>query len=167
MKNVNFRLSISNCNNKIFGNLSIVSYSKYNEVTPLRCGLLFIFFMYVLKKKSPFFYNKNYKEKNQKLSIKELIVLNLNFILNSFPTNRDNGYIDKETKAFGTLMENFNYDCTGKEAVIKDCSTNNDSCPISNKFVSRTELTCRSKKHFLNHALHYKNTEKGNILFYQ
>lgn len=93
--------------------------------------------------------------------------MNLNSILNSFPTNRDNGYIDRETKAFGTLMENFNYDCTGKEAVIKDCSTNNDSCPISNKFVSRTELTCRSKKHFLNHALHYKNTEKGNILVYQ
>lgn len=45
-------------------------------------------------------------------------------------------------------MEDFNYDCTGKEAVIKDCSTNKDICPISNKFVSRTELTCRSKKHF-------------------
>lgn len=107
------------------------------------------------------------KKKIQKLNIKELIVLNLNSILNSFPTNRDNGYIDRETKAFGTLVENFNYDCTGKEAVIKDCSTNNDSCPIYNKFVSRTELTCRSKKQFLNHALHYKNMEKGNILFYQ
>lgn len=69
MKNVNFRLSISNCNNKIFGNLSIVSYSKYNEVTPLRCGLLFIFFIYVLKIVT-FFDNKNYKEKNSKIEYK-------------------------------------------------------------------------------------------------
>lgn len=43
-------------------------------------------------------------------------------------------------------MENFNYDCIGNEAVIKDCSTNQDSCPFVNDFVSRTELTCKGKK---------------------
>lgn len=64
-------------------------------------------------------------------------------------------------------MENFNYDCTGKEAVIKDCSTNKNSCPSKNDFLSRTELTCKGKTQFFNYILNYKNKGKGSILFYQ
>lgn len=48
--------------------------------------IIIYFFHLCIEKKVTFFDNKNYKEKIQKLSIKELIVLNLNFILNSFPT---------------------------------------------------------------------------------
>lgn len=40
----------------------------------------YLFFIIYVLKKVTFFDNKNYKEKIQKLSIKELIVLNLNFI---------------------------------------------------------------------------------------
>lgn len=45
-------------------------------------------------------------------------------------------------------MEDFNYDCIGKEVVIKDCLMNKDICFIFNKFVSRIEFICRSKKYF-------------------
>lgn len=42
-------------------------------------------------------------------------------------------------------MENFNYDCTGNEAVIKDCPKINATCPTIYDSVSRTELTCKGK----------------------
>lgn len=64
---------------------------------------------------------------------------------NLLPTNRDNGYTNEETRTFGTLIENFNYNCTGNEALITDCSTNNDNCPSINDQVGRTELTCKGK----------------------
>lgn len=42
-------------------------------------------------------------------------------------------------------MENFNYDCIGNEAVIKDCPKNYKSCPSYNDFVGRAELSCNGK----------------------
>lgn len=86
--------------------------------------------------------------KNTSKNIKGLTVLYLFHILvycNLFPTNRDNGYIDKETRIFGNLMENFTYDCIGNEAIINDCPRNSIACPSFNGFVRRTELTCKSK----------------------
>lgn len=84
------------------------------------------------------------------------------------PTNRDNGYTDEETRRFGTLMENFNYDCTGNEAVIKDCSANTVRCPSNNDQVGRTELTCKGKTLLFYSWFEIQKTKnKSTILFYQ
>lgn len=57
-------------------------------------------------------------------------------------------------------MENFNYDCIGNEPVIKDCSKNNNTCPSSNDFKGRTELTCKGKTQFFSH-FNYEKQRKG------
>lgn len=84
------------------------------------------------------------------------------------PTNRDNGYTNEETRKFGTLMEKFNYDCTGNEAFIKDCSTNTVPCPSNNDQVGRTELTSKGKTLLFYSWFEIQKTKnKNTIQFYQ
>lgn len=64
-------------------------------------------------------------------------------------------------------MDNFNYDCTGNEAVKKDCPKNNAPCPTTDDFVSSTELTCKGKTLLIHLRFELRKTnKKGSILFY-
>lgn len=76
---------------------------------------------------------------------------------------RDNGYIH-ETRKVDNLVEHFNYDCIGNESVIKDCPTNSDTCPSSNDFEGRTELTCKGKKQLFSH-FELRKIKKGVLLY--
>lgn len=80
----------------------------------------------------------------------------------SLSTKRDNRYIHEETRPFGTLVENFNYDCIGNETAIKDCPKNNALCPSFNDIKGRTELTCKGKLLFSRFEL--RKTKKGLLL---
>lgn len=64
---------------------------------------------------------------------------------------RDNGRISFASSTAEEFFVNYNYDCVGNEAIIRECPYNYKSCPSSptSGRSKRTDLNCTGKIDFV------------------